>query len=58
MAFGSSKDDDGIISDINITPMVDIILVLLVIFMVTANFFKERVNQYKPSKGCSCRSKY
>jgi biopolymer transport protein ExbD len=41
MAFGSSKDDDGIISDINITPMVDIILVLLVIFMVTANFLKK-----------------
>lgn len=41
MAMGSSKDEDGIISDINITPMVDIILVLLVIFMVTANFLKK-----------------
>jgi biopolymer transport protein ExbD len=41
MAIGSSKNDDGIISDINITPMVDVILVLLVIFMVTANFLKK-----------------
>ncbi|HOP31184.1 MAG TPA: biopolymer transporter ExbD [Spirochaetota bacterium] len=41
MAMGTSKDEDGIISDINITPMVDIILVLLVIFMVTANFLKK-----------------
>jgi biopolymer transport protein ExbD len=41
MAMGSSKDEDGVISDINITPMVDIILVLLVIFMVTANFLKK-----------------
>jgi biopolymer transport protein ExbD len=41
MAMGSNKNDDGIISDINITPMVDIILVLLVIFMVTANFLKK-----------------
>ena len=36
MAFGSQKDDDGIISDINVTPLVDITLVLLIIFMVTA----------------------
>lgn len=31
------KDDNDIISSINITPMVDIILVLLIIFMVTAS---------------------
>ncbi len=41
MAMGTSRDEDGVISDINITPMVDIILVLLVIFMVTANFLKK-----------------
>lgn len=41
MAMGSDKNEDGIISDINITPMVDIMLVLLVIFMVTANFLKK-----------------
>ena len=34
---GSSKNDDGMITSINITPMVDIMLVLLIIFMVTAN---------------------
>ena len=45
MALSGSKNDDGIISDINITPLVDVILVLLVIFMVTANFLKkESVN--------------
>ena len=36
-AFKNSNNDDDIISDINITPMVDIILVLLIIFMVTAS---------------------
>lgn len=41
MAMGQDKGEDGVISDINITPMVDIILVLLVIFMVTANFLKK-----------------
>jgi len=33
---GSGIQDEEIISGINITPMVDIILVLLIIFMVTA----------------------
>lgn len=32
----SSSDEDGMVSGINITPMVDITLVLLIIFMVTA----------------------
>ena len=41
MGMGTDKGEDGVISDINITPMVDIILVLLVIFMVTANFMKK-----------------
>ncbi len=31
-----SDDDSGVISSINITPFVDVVLVLLVIFMVTA----------------------
>lgn len=32
----SSDDDDGIITDINVTPLVDVVLVLLIILMVTA----------------------
>jgi biopolymer transport protein ExbD len=32
----SSEDDDGVISGINVTPLVDIVLVLLIIMMVTA----------------------
>ncbi|MCZ8237400.1 MAG: biopolymer transporter ExbD [Leptospiraceae bacterium] len=40
MAVQSSGDDEEI-GNINITPMVDVILVLLVIFMVTANFLKK-----------------
>jgi biopolymer transport protein ExbD len=41
MGSGSDDNEDGIISNINITPMVDVMLVLLVIFMVTANFLKK-----------------
>src|SRR5580765_6432080 len=33
---GGSDDDEGLISGINVTPLVDVMLVLLVIFMVTA----------------------
>ena len=36
MAAGPSGDDDGMVSGINVTPLVDITLVLLIIFMVTA----------------------
>jgi biopolymer transport protein ExbD len=36
MAGGASDDDDGLIAGINVTPLVDVTLVLLIIFMVTA----------------------
>ena len=32
----SNDDDDGLIAGINVTPLVDVTLVLLIIFMVTA----------------------
>jgi biopolymer transport protein ExbD len=43
MAGGaSSDDDDGLISGINVTPLVDVMLVLLVIFMVTAKIIVQQ----------------
>ena len=36
MAGGASGDNDDIISGINVTPLVDVVLVLLIILMVTA----------------------
>ncbi len=36
MGMSSNDSDDGTISGINVTPLVDITLVLLIIFMVTA----------------------
>lgn len=36
MAFSTSGKKKGTISDINVTPLVDVMLVLLIIFMVTA----------------------
>ena len=37
MGAGTQDDDDDVISAINVTPMVDVTLVLLIIFMVTAS---------------------
>jgi biopolymer transport protein TolR len=34
-------DDSGAISDINVTPLVDVMLVLLVIFMITATIIRH-----------------
>jgi len=43
MASSSSNDDeDGIISGINVTPLVDVTLVLLIVFMVTAKIIVSR----------------
>ena len=36
MAGNAKNDDDGLIAGINVTPLVDVTLVLLIIFMVTA----------------------
>lgn len=38
----SNKDDDDGITDINVTPLVDVMLVLLIIFMVTANYITNQ----------------
>ena len=35
---GGAQDNEDEITGINVTPLVDIVLVLLIIFMVTANF--------------------
>ena len=37
MAGSSLDNDDGLISGINVTPLVDITLVLMIIFLVTAS---------------------
>ena len=49
MAGGSSDDDDGLIAGINVTPLVDVTLVLLIIFMVTAPMLATGVKVNLPS---------
>lgn len=35
MAFGNQRDDDIPMAEINVTPLVDVMLVLLIVFMIT-----------------------
>lgn len=49
MAFGSSNSG-GVKSDINITPLVDVVLVLLIIFMVMTPSLVKEMNVDVPDK--------
>lgn len=42
MAGGAQTEDDDIITAINVTPLVDIVLVLLIILMVTASYIVSK----------------
>ncbi|MEN9429320.1 MAG: hypothetical protein RJA86_179 [Pseudomonadota bacterium] len=39
-----SEDDDDVLSEINMTPLVDVMLVLLIIFMITVPVLTHSVN--------------
>jgi len=44
MAFGTQDDTDEVMNEINMTPLVDVMLVLLIIFMITIPVMKHSVN--------------
>ena len=45
----STSDSDEVVSDINVTPLVDVMLVLLVVFIVTAPLLTNAVKVTLPS---------
>lgn len=55
MSFGSfnSGQPQAMMSDINVTPMVDVMLVLLVIFIMTAPLFTHRLQLALPVAGAA-----
>ena len=44
MAFGTTDDTDEVMNEINMTPLVDVMLVLLIIFIITVPVMKHAVN--------------
>jgi biopolymer transport protein TolR len=53
MAFDDNSSEGGAISTINVTPLVDVMLVLLVIFMVTAPILQQGVELELPKETIS-----
>jgi len=51
MAFSTGKDSSDVVSEINITPLVDVMLVLMVVFILTAPLLNNavRINLPKTS---------
>ncbi|WPB55237.1 biopolymer transporter ExbD [Xylophilus sp. GOD-11R] len=43
MAFGTQDDTDEVMNEINMTPLVDVMLVLLIIFIITVPVMKNSV---------------
>ncbi len=48
MGFKTNSDDDEAVSDINVTPLVDVMLVLVIILLVTAPLLTQSVNVALP----------
>ncbi|MDD2846539.1 MAG: biopolymer transporter ExbD [Rhodoferax sp.] len=44
MAFGTQDDADEVMNEINMTPLVDVMLVLLIIFIITVPVMKHAVS--------------
>lgn len=53
MAFSMNTDRKTALSEINVTPLVDVMLVLLIIFMVTAPMMQEGVSVDLPEAKAS-----
>lgn len=52
MAFGGFNNDeeDGVMSEINVTPLVDVMLVLLIVFMLSIPAFTNSINVQRDRK--------
>ena len=48
MAFSAGGDSGGPMAEINVTPLVDVMLVLLIIFMITAPLMAHKVKVVLP----------
>ena len=53
MAFKTTDSDDSVIADINVTPLVDVMLVLLIIFMIAAPMLHQGIEVSLPESSAS-----
>ena len=56
MAFSTGNDSGGPMSEINFTPLVDVMLVLLIIFMITAPLMSHKIKVELPQANLDNRS--
>ena len=56
MAFSTGNDSGGPMSEINVTPLVDVMLVLLIIFMITAPLMSHKIKVELPQANLDNRS--
>jgi biopolymer transport protein ExbD len=56
MAFSSNSSGGGPMADINVTPLVDVMLVLLIIFMITAPLMTHKVKVVLPKASLSIKT--
>ena len=55
MAFSSGNDSGGPMAEINVTPLVDVMLVLLIIFMITAPLMSHKTKVELPEANYDTR---
>ncbi len=48
MGMGAGHEPGGVMAEINVTPMVDVMLVLLIIFMITAPLMSHKIKVELP----------
>jgi biopolymer transport protein TolR len=53
MAFQTFREEGAPVSDINVTPLVDVMLVLLIIFMITTPLFERGIDVSLPQSATS-----
>ncbi|MBP9156059.1 MAG: biopolymer transporter ExbD [Xanthomonadales bacterium] len=57
MGMSSGGNDGGVMAEINVTPLVDVMLVLLIIFMITTPMMSHKVKVDLPTKTVTVEEK-
>ncbi|MFC3552317.1 ExbD/TolR family protein [Lysobacter cavernae] len=57
MAFSTGNDSGGPMAEINVTPLVDVMLVLLIIFMITAPLMTQKIEVKLPEANLDEKAK-